>query len=34
MKFTGDIHEAITMLNGVPHGLSSAIMTKELKLNF
>ncbi|MCE2864837.1 MAG: aldehyde dehydrogenase family protein, partial [Cryomorphaceae bacterium] len=31
MKYTGDIHEAIAMQNGVPQGLSSAIMTNELK---
>jgi aldehyde dehydrogenase (NAD+) len=31
MKYTGDVHEAIAMQNGVPQGLSSAIMTNELK---
>jgi aldehyde dehydrogenase (NAD+) len=31
MKYTGDVHEAIAIQNGVPQGLSSAIMTNELK---
>ena len=31
MKYTGDVHAAIAMQNGVPQGLSSAIMTNELK---
>ena len=31
MKYTGDVHEAIAMQNSVPQGLSSAIMTNELK---
>ena len=31
MKYTGDIHEAIAIQNGVPQGLSSAIMTNDLK---
>ena len=31
MKYTGDVHEAIAVQNGVPQGLSSAIMTNELK---
>lgn len=31
MKYTGDVHEAIAMQNGVPQGLSSAIMTNDLK---
>jgi len=31
MKYTGSVHNAIAMQNGVPQGLSSAIMTNELK---
>lgn len=31
MKYTGDVHEAIAIQNGVPQGLSSAIMTNDLK---
>jgi len=31
MKYSGDIHNAIAMQNGVPQGLSSAIMTNDLK---
>jgi aldehyde dehydrogenase (NAD+) len=31
MKYSGDVHEAIAIQNGVPQGLSSAIMTNELK---
>ncbi|MFM6935594.1 MAG: aldehyde dehydrogenase family protein, partial [Flavobacteriales bacterium] len=31
MKYSGDVHQAIAMQNGVPQGLSSAIMTNELK---
>ena len=31
MKYTGDVHEAIAIQNGVPQGLYSAIMTNELK---
>jgi aldehyde dehydrogenase (NAD+) len=31
MKYSGDVYEAIALQNGVPQGLSSAIMTNELK---
>ena len=31
MKYTGSVHNAIAMQNGVPQVLSSAIMTNELK---
>ena len=31
MKYTGSVHNAIALQNGVPQGLSSAIMTNELK---
>ena len=31
MKYTDSVHNAIAMQNGVPQGLSSAIMTNELK---
>ena len=31
IKYSGDIHNAITLQNEVPQGLSSAIMTNELK---
>ena len=31
MKYDGDIHQAIALQNGVPQGLSSAIMTNNLK---
>lgn len=31
MKYTGDVLEAIAIQNGVPQGLSSAIMTNDLK---
>jgi len=31
MKYRGDVYEAIALQNGVPQGLSSAIMTNELK---
>ena len=31
MKYSGDVHDAIALQNGVPQGLSSAIMTNNLK---
>jgi aldehyde dehydrogenase (NAD+) len=31
MQYRGDVHEAIALQNGVPQGLSSAIMTHNLK---
>ena len=31
MKYTGDVENAITIQNGVPQGLSSSIMTNNLK---
>ena len=31
MKYSGDVHNAIKLQNGVPQGLSSAIMTGSLK---
>ena len=31
MKYSGDIHQAIAIQNGVPQGLSSAIMSNDLK---
>ncbi|MBM3185028.1 MAG: aldehyde dehydrogenase family protein [Bacteroidetes bacterium] len=31
IKYTGNIHNAIALQNGVPQGLSSAIMTNDLK---
>jgi aldehyde dehydrogenase (NAD+) len=31
MKYSGDVYDAIALQNGVPQGLSSAIMTNELK---
>jgi aldehyde dehydrogenase (NAD+) len=31
MSYNGDVHEAITLQNAVPQGLSSAIMTNNLK---
>jgi aldehyde dehydrogenase (NAD+) len=31
IKYTGDVHNAIAIQNGVPQGLSSAIMTNDLK---
>jgi aldehyde dehydrogenase (NAD+) len=31
IKYSGNIHNAIALQNGVPQGLSSAIMTNELK---
>jgi aldehyde dehydrogenase (NAD+) len=31
MKYDGDIRQAIALQNGVPQGLSSAIMTNNLK---
>jgi aldehyde dehydrogenase (NAD+) len=31
MKYSGDVHQAIALQNGVPQGLSSAIMTNSLK---
>lgn len=31
MKYSGDVHNAIKIQNGVPQGLSSAIMTNNLK---
>jgi aldehyde dehydrogenase (NAD+) len=31
MQYRGDVHEAISLQNGVPQGLSSAIMTHNLK---
>lgn len=31
IKYTGDVHHAIELQNGVPQGLSSAIMTTNLK---
>jgi aldehyde dehydrogenase (NAD+) len=31
IKYTGNIHNAIAIQNGVPQGLSSAIMTNDLK---
>ncbi len=31
MKYSGDVHEAIAMQNNVPQGLSSAIMTNNIK---
>lgn len=31
MKYSGDIHQAIALQNAVPQGLSSAIMTNNLK---
>lgn len=31
MKYSGDIHEAIAIQNDVPQGLSSAVMTSNLK---
>ncbi len=31
IKYTGNVHNAIALQNGVPQGLSSAIMTNDLK---
>jgi aldehyde dehydrogenase (NAD+) len=31
LKYSGNVHNAITLQNGVPQGLSSAIMTNDLK---
>jgi aldehyde dehydrogenase (NAD+) len=31
MKYSGDVHQAIAIQNGVPQGLSSAIMSNDLK---
>lgn len=31
MKYSGDVHQAIALQNGVPQGLSSAIMSNDLK---
>ena len=31
MKYCGDVHQAIAIQNGVPQGLSSAIMSNDLK---
>ena len=31
MKYRGDVHQAIAIQNGVPQGLSSAIMSNDLK---